>query len=110
MERRKSKRYQLRASVVFSWIDSTGVEHKCVGITLNISPIGVFVVCDESSPPLHTAVTLEVTLPSLQERRQGLHLKAGAQVLRAEETPDGSAFAAATDLGLGEHTYTATVQ
>ena len=105
MERRKSNRYQLRAFVVFSWIDSLGAEHHCVGATSNISPVGVLVFCDGAPPPLHADGTIEITLSLLQEQREGLHLKSEAQVVRVEDRPDGSTFAATADFQLGEETY-----
>ena len=110
VERRKSKRYELRALVVFKWIDSMGVEHNCVGVTLNISPVGVIVLCDGASPPLHTDGTIEVTLPSLQEEREGLHLKSDVQVVRVEDRLDGSAFATTADFQIGEETYSTHLQ
>ncbi len=110
MDRRRSKRYGLRASVLFTWVDSAGIEHRCAGVTLNISPVGVFVLCDETAPPVHIFGTMEVTLPPVQEGAQGLHLKSDAQIVRLEETLGHFAFASATDFQLGEDTYTPTVQ
>jgi hypothetical protein len=79
-----------------------GASHEGGGFTLNISPVGVFVLCHDSPPPLHSDVILEVALPSLDKGRQGLRLKSGGQVLRVEETPGNIGFAAATDFQLGD--------
>jgi hypothetical protein len=105
LERRKSTRYLLHAPVVFSWTDSTGASHQGGGFTLNISPAGVFVLCNESQPPVYADVTLEVTIPSIDTCRQGVRLKSSGQVLRVEEKQGYLGFAAATEFSLSEERY-----
>jgi anti-sigma B factor antagonist len=103
MERRKSKRYRMRAPVTFRWVDY-GVEHKAVGSALNISPIGVAVLCDGYCPPLGTAGTLEVKL-SVSQSSQRLHLESNALIVRAEEILGTPAFTATvTEFKIALHT------
>jgi hypothetical protein len=102
MERRKSKRYLLRAPVVFSWTDSMRAGHQGSGFTLNISSAGVFVLCNESPPSPDVAVTLDMAIPPMDTHRQGVRLKSGGDVLRVEETEGSLAFAAATEFNLNE--------
>jgi anti-anti-sigma factor len=94
MERRKSKRYRMRAPVVLRWVDFTGVDHEAVGSTLNVSPLGVSVLCDGYCPQLGTSGVLEVKLPPIQPALKRFHLKSDALVVRVEEVLGFSAFAA----------------
>ncbi len=102
LERRKSTRYELRVPVAFSWIDSTGTRHQNSGFTLNVSPLGIFVLCPESIPPVHCDVMLEVIIPPLHENRPGVRLKSGGRVLRVEKIPGRVGFAAAANFKLSE--------
>ncbi len=103
MERRKSNRYELRAPVDFTWMDSTGVEHKGNGATLNVSPFGAYVWCYGRCPPVGTPVILDVKLPRRQER--SVQIKGGGLVIRVAEILGSPAFAVTTDFHLKEDDF-----
>ena len=94
MELRQNKRYRLRASVAFSWANTDGNTMRGEGYTRDISPAGVFVLTSDRLPS-STAVKLEVTLPSLSEKRSGASLRTQGRVVRSEEI----GFAVAADMG-----------
>ena len=94
MELRQNKRYLLRASVVFSWANTDGNTMRGEGYTRDISPAGVYVLTSDRLPS-STAVKLEVTLPSLNEKRSGASLRTQGRVVRSEEI----GFAVAADMG-----------
>lgn len=91
MEARKAKRYRVQAPVFFSWADSNGVTHKGSGNSVDMSTIGIFVICKQPAPPLHSPVTVQVMLPNLEKR--GLCVKGSGEVVRLEGTPESPAFA-----------------
>ena len=64
------------------------------GFTRDISPTGVYVLTGERLPS-GVVVKLEVSLPSLRERRSGACLRTHGHVVRAEEL----GFAAAAEMG-----------
>ena len=91
----------MTAPIVFTWMDSTGGEHKAKGSTQNISKSGAYVSCDRPScPPLGTVGILEVKLPLRQKR--SLQLRAGGLVIRVEEILGYPAFAVVADFQLSE--------
>lgn len=94
MELRQNKRYRLKASVVFSWANTDGNTMRGEGYTRDISPAGVYVLTSDRLPS-STAVKLEVTLPSLNEKRNGASLRTQGRVVRSEEI----GFAVAADIG-----------
>ncbi len=64
------------------------------GFTRDISPNGVYVLTGERLPS-GAVVKLEVSLPSLRERRSGACLRTHGQVVRSEEL----GFAATAEMG-----------
>ena len=94
MDFRQSKRYRLRASVVFSSEQLEGSVFRGEGYTRDISPIGVFVLTSDPLPS-GAVVNLEITLPSLRGERSGASLRTVGHVVRSEEL----GFAAVADLG-----------
>ncbi len=71
---------------------------------MDISPLGAFVVCEQSPPPVHAPITLEVMLPSTGER--SVRLRADGEVVRVhEETTAHLGFAAATNFQLEVEKY-----
>lgn len=94
MELRQSKRYRLRAFVTFSWEQVGSGTMRGEGYTRDISPAGVFVLTSDRLPS-STAVKLEVTLPSVNEKRKGASLRTQGRVVRSEDT----GFAVAADMG-----------
>jgi hypothetical protein len=94
MELRQNKRYRLRAFVTFSWEQTDSGTMRGEGYTRDISPAGVFVLTRDRLPS-STAVKVEVTLPSLNEKRSGASLRTQGRVVRSEE----SGFAVAADMG-----------
>jgi PilZ domain len=93
MELRQNKRYRLRAPVAFSWANTDGNTMRGEGYTRDISPAGVYVWTNDRLPS-RTAVKLEVTLPSLNEKRNGASLRTQGHVVRSEEI----GFAVAADI------------
>lgn len=65
-----------------------------LGYTRDISPSGVFVLTNDQLPS-GTAVTLEVTLPSLRGQTPGAFLRTVGHVVRRERT----GFAAVANMG-----------
>ncbi len=94
MDLRQSKRYRLRASVIFSWEPFDGDTIKSEGYTRDISSCGVFVLTSDRLLS-GTAVKLEVSLPAPRETSSGASLLSQGRVVRSEET----GFAAAADTG-----------
>src|SRR5437588_3058697 len=94
MELRQNKRYRLRASVAFSWANTDGNTMRGEGYTRDISPAGVYVLTSDRLPS-STTVKLEVTLPSLNEKRNGASLRTQGRVVRSEKV----GFAIAADIG-----------
>ena len=94
MDLRQSKRYRLRASVVFSSERLEGPPVVGQGHTRDISPAGVFVLTGDPLPS-GAVVNLEITLPSLRGEHTGACLRTVGHVVRTE--PVG--FAAVADLG-----------
>lgn len=96
MDRRQGNRYDLKASIEFSWTDLEGNRHREEGLTRDISEFGIFVVTN-CRPPLGAQVSFEVSFPS--ESAQAVRLQASGPVVRLE-TPNESegqcGFAAAT--------------
>src|SRR5579864_5192118 len=93
MELRHDKRYRLRASVAFSWANTDGNTMRGEGYTRDISPAGIYVWTSDPLPS-STAVKLEVSLPSLNEKRNGASLRTQGRVVRSEEI----GFAVAADI------------
>jgi hypothetical protein len=79
---------------VFSWANTDGNTMRGEGYTRDISPAGVYVMTSDLLPS-STAVKLEVSLPSLNEKRNGASLRTQGRVVRSEEI----GFAVAADMG-----------
>jgi hypothetical protein len=94
VDQRQSKRYRLRASVVFSSEQIGGSSIPGSGYTRDISPSGVFVFTSDPLPS-GVVVNLEITLPSLRGQHSGACLRTVGHVVRTES----AGFAAVTDLG-----------
>ncbi len=94
MDLRRATRYQVRAPVIFHWLDKEGVQRQAAGFTRDISTGGIFVLSAES-PPIGTGVSLEVALPPLEDASRSWQLKASGKVVRVE--PNG--FAGTADFG-----------
>ncbi len=94
-----SRRYPLRAPVIFRWKDPQGTTQQEGGFTRDMSSDGVFVLCSKY-PPAGIAVALEVFLPPIEATAQGLRLQAEGTVVRIGVAGEGSGFAAAADFGL----------
>jgi hypothetical protein len=97
MQSQRATRYQVRAPVLYSWIDEGGMKRQAGGFTRNVSSGGVFVV-SAMSPPIGTGISLEVMLPPLEDASPGWQLRASGKVVRVES--DG--FAGTTDFGQQE--------
>ncbi len=83
MDNRKSVRYRLGASAVFSWEDSPGNRLRGEGVTRDISLVGAFIFT-ATCPPANTPVQLDVFLPPVQGRVPTARIRAKTQVLRIE--------------------------
>jgi PilZ domain len=91
---RQTKRYRLRAPVVFSWEFPGGATLQAEGYTRDISPSGVFVLTSNQLP-VGSIVNLEISLPSLRGQSSGAFLRTVGHVVRAEV----AGFAVAADIG-----------
>lgn len=94
MDLRQSKRYRLRAPVVFSWELPSGISTAAEGHSRDISPSGVFVLTSNQLP-VGAIVNLEISLPSLREESSGAFLRTVGHVVRTEV----AGFAAVADMG-----------
>jgi hypothetical protein len=95
---RQSKRYRLRAFVVFTAEQLGGLPLRGEGYTRDISPSGVFVFTGIPLPS-GVVVNLEIMLPSLRGQRSGACLRTVGHVVRSEDL----GFAAVADLGFRMH-------
>jgi len=99
MERRQYERYDLRASLVFSWLGPKGVRHRRRGLLRNISGGGVF-VCSSESPPMDARTRFSVPVESFFVPGSEVIIRAVARVVRLEllaPNEGSSGFAAAID-------------
>ena len=78
---------------MFSWANTDGNTMRGEGYTRDISPAGIYVWTSDPLPS-STAVKLEVSLPSLNEKRNGASLRTQGRVVRSEEI----GFAVAADI------------
>jgi hypothetical protein len=98
MERRSQLRYQVIARVVFTW-EVNGSAFKGVGITRDISLLGVFIF-GSACPGIDTTVHLDIFLPPPQNKGTGMRIAAEGRVIRVEyalEDDDVSGFAVASN-------------
>jgi hypothetical protein len=96
MDRRQHERYDLQASLSFSWKDSGGVRQCQKGLLSNISGGGFFVSTPDS-PPIAVRVQVRVSLRNVFAGTP-LVLRARARVVRVElpaEVAGRAGFAAA---------------
>jgi hypothetical protein len=94
MDLRQNKRYELTASVKFSWERLDGSTIRSHGYTKNISASSVFVTTAEQLAK-GTVVELEINLPSLKARdKAGPCLQTVGHVVRSE----AAGFAAVADI------------
>jgi len=93
VDRRKSLRYELRVPVVFRW-DDGHVKHAG-GFSRDLSPAGAYVSCDEQGdcPGRGATVEMELLLPPIDAKAQGLRLKAEAEVVRTNSACEPLGFA-----------------
>jgi hypothetical protein len=94
-ERRKSKRFELRLAVVFSWRDDEGMVQSGEGWSSNISSRGIF-VRTKCAPPLGASVEMNVFLPQPAHDIRAAEIHAKGQVSRIDRDPRAqvSGFAA----------------
>jgi len=93
VERRKTIRFNLPATVIYRWEDLSGQQQVSIGDTRDISISGAFVVCFRL-PTVGTIVSLEVHLPAVEQNvvRQ-MTLQAEARVIRTSDTTADRGFA-----------------
>jgi len=93
VDRRKSVRYDLRVPIVFHWDDGQ-VKHAG-GFSRNLSPAGAYVSCDEQGdcPKCGAILDMELLLPPIDAKAQGLRLKAEAEVVRNNSAEEPLGFA-----------------
>jgi hypothetical protein len=79
--------------VVFRWEDGQ-VKHAG-GFSRDLSPAGAYVSCDEQvdCPECGATVEMELLLPPIDAKAQGLRLKAEAEVVRANSAGEPLGFA-----------------
>lgn len=101
MELRKGIRYRLTAAAVFAW---EGPQRLLLaeGVTRDISLTGAFILT-LNSPPVGTAIHLDVMLLPLQGGARSVSMKTEATVIRVEHANGGEGFAVAIqDIALVE--------
>jgi PilZ domain-containing protein len=96
MELRQRVRYSLRANAVFSWEGAKRTRLLGEGVTRDISLTGAFILT-LTSPPVGTAIRLEVFLLPLESGARSVRMKTEATVLRVEHANGGEGFAVAIE-------------
>ena len=81
---RKSMRYPLRASVLFSWKDENGNQCQGEGTSRDISETGAFVLT-LGCPPLGADVALRIVLAAPPDAMKMLRMEVDGWVLRVEQ-------------------------
>ena len=92
MELRNRVRHRFAANAMFTWecAQSSRVNRK--GVTRDISLAGVFIFTS-TSPPVGTAVQLEIFLAPLLRGPGSVRIKTEATVIRIEHSGGGEGFA-----------------
>ena len=85
VERRKHRRFKLRAPVQFLWKSSGAGRQSAEGNTCDISPHGVFVQT-QSCPPLGTNVQIDVFL--VNNSGSPIVMRASGNVVRIEKAQE----------------------
>jgi hypothetical protein len=80
VDRRRNRRFDLRAPVTYFWAEAANIHGTGHGITRDVSQAGLFVTTD-SCPPVGTAVELEL---SFRLGDDSLHMRANGSVVRVE--------------------------
>jgi hypothetical protein len=93
---RKTVRYALKASVIFSWVDEEGVTRKGRGCTRDISTRGAYVLCSDR-PPLGASIILNICIPLLIEENRILRIETEGRVLRVESMGECRGFSIQND-------------
>ncbi len=98
-EQRMSARFPVHAPVIYSWTDS-GEERRGMGFTRDMCRSGVYVMCrDESIVPVGARVEMELLLPSLGGRTEGVRLQAQGSVVRPGREDESTGFAVLIQFG-----------
>ena len=92
MEFRNRVRYRLAANAMFSWESAQGGRLLGKGVTRDISLLGAFIL-SLTSPPVGTALELEVFLPPLLQGARSVRIQTEAKVIRVEHTGGSEGFA-----------------
>jgi hypothetical protein len=82
-ERRKSRRFQLSLSAVFSWRDEQGQLQSAEGRSSNISSRGIY-IRTETAPAAGSAVEMNVFLPQPAYDLRAAEIRATGQVTRVD--------------------------
>ncbi len=92
-EQRMSVRFPVHAPVIFSWTDSDGTQHG-MGFTRDMCRSGLYVLCrDDSIVPVGMKVRMEMLLPSLSGRTEGVRIRAEGSVVRPGHQDESTGFA-----------------
>jgi hypothetical protein len=81
MDRRQHKRFDLSASVTFSWEEPEGIHGAGRGTTRDVSEYGLFVLTN-SFPPMGAVIEFEMSFPFRDDSE--IQMKAKGQVVRVE--------------------------
>ena len=92
MERRGATRYPLRLVVTFSWKDEVGVVHGSEGQSRDVNGRGIYVQ-SALTPPVGSAVDMNVLLPQLAPPKRPAERHAEGRVVRIDRA--GSEFSGA---------------
>jgi hypothetical protein len=105
MPRRNHQRYDLKATLSFSWMDEDGALYWHQGFTRDISAGGVFVWTDRVPPP-RANVQIEIFVSSLLPRSI-LVIRGEGQVVRvAQNLPDSQDDTERTGFAAAINTFT----
>ncbi len=92
---RTTVRYALCAIATFRWIDRAGAAHEGHGETRDISPKGVFIVCQRCPPP-GALLAVQIQVPVVGVVSRDASIRAEGEVLRVElksSAQNGTGFA-----------------
>jgi hypothetical protein len=92
-EQRMSVRFPVHAPVIFAWTDSGGPQ-RGMGFTRDMCRSGAYVLCrNESVVPVGMRIEMELLLPSLGGRTEGVRLQAEGSVARPGHADESIGFA-----------------
>ncbi len=91
--------------MIFRWIDEAGSPVQEGGFTRDVSTVGLYICC-QKSPPIKTALTLEIILPPNKKvLSESLKLEATVEIVRVGTEAEERGFAAVGELAMQGSEY-----